>query len=656
MKGWVLAAVVLSPGLALGQSQPAMLTNVLKEPLQTPEVAAEQLRQYLFLKSPKLPRPDGAEQWTAEAARIRKHLLDEIIFHGWPRAWVESTPQVEDLGVFYSGEGYRMRKLRYEMVPGFQSTAILYEPQDLHGKIPAVLNLNGHDYEMGKAVEYKQKRCINLAKRGMLALSPEWLSCGELNQPENRHEFGSHLDLVGANAVGLFYLAMRRALDYLYDHPNVDRSRIGVTGLSGGGWQTILLGALDERVGVAIPVAGYGAFASKIERKSDYGDVEQIPADFHIREDYSHLTAMRAPRPTLLIFNAEDDCCYRASLMKPDLYDGIKPFFKLYHREDAFAWYENREPGTHNYQLDNRLQAYRFLSTHFGMPLIEHEIPVDGEIKSYEDLTVGLPHDNLTILGLAKKMARSNTRDPIPSFRESRTQWVGPQRERLKHLVRYQPVDVEHAWALEATKHTGLETRSYRFRFTNGLSATGVWIKATTSPATSTATIILNDNGKKAAANEISDRLNRGEQVLVVNLLFTEDASPNAYDRETFVLMLATIGQRAIGIEAAQLIALGQWLQNASGSRHIRLESDGIRSQITALIASDLGQELFSPVVIRDGMRSFQYLLDKPVAYQAAPDLFCLDLYKEFDVDYLAALSHPALSVQREHGAELRNR
>jgi dienelactone hydrolase len=656
MKGWVLAAVVLSPGFALGQSQPAMLTGVLKEPLQMPEVAAEQLRQYLFLRSPTLPRPDGAERWSAEAARIRKHLLDEVIFHGWPRAWVESAPQVEDLGVFYSGEGYRMRKLRYEIVPGFQSTAILYEPQDLHGKIPAVLNLNGHEYEMGKAVEYKQKRCINLAKRGMLALSPEWLSCGELNQPENRHEFGSHLDLVGANAVGLFYLAMRRGLDYLYDHPNVDRSRIGVTGLSGGGWQTILLGALDERVSVAIPVAGYGAFASKVERKSDYGDIEQIPSDFHVQVDYSHLTAMRAPRPTLLIYNAEDDCCYRASLMKPDLYDGIKPFFSLFHRDDAFAWHENVDPGTHNYQLDNRLQAYRFLSTHFGMPLIEHEIPVDGEIKNYADLIVGLPRDNLTVLGLAKKMARSNNRGPIPSSPDARAQWVGPQRTKLKHVIRYERVDVEHAWALEATKNLGLETRSYRFRFTNGLSATGVWIKATTSSATFPATIILNDNGKKAAANDISDRLNRGEQVLVVNLLFTEDASPNAYDRETFVLMLATIGQRAIGIEGAQLIALGQWLQNASGSRHIRLESDGIRSQITALIASGLGQELFSPVVIRDGMRSFQYLLDKPVPYQAAPDLFCLDLYNEFDIDYLAALAQPALSVQREEGAESRNR
>ena len=50
---------------------------------------------------------------------------------------------------------------------------------------------------------------------------------------------------------------MRRGLDYLYNHPNVDRNRLGVTGLSGGGWQTIILSSLDERVRMAMPVAGF---------------------------------------------------------------------------------------------------------------------------------------------------------------------------------------------------------------------------------------------------------------------------------------------------------------------------------------------------------------------------------------------------------------
>jgi hypothetical protein len=363
----IVILLAFTAASAAGQSRPRDIAPILEQRLETPDVVAFQVRQYLFQHISRLPTPQSAAQWTAEAERIRKHLLDDIVFHGWPRAWVEAPPKFEDLGTIESGKGYRIRKLRYEIVPGFQSTAILYEPENLSGKVPAILNPNGHELELGKAAEYKQKRCINFAKRGILALSLEWLYCGELHVPENKHEFGAHLDLVGANGVGLFYLAMRRGLDYLYDHPNVDRARLGVTGLSGGGWQTIVLSSLDPRVAVSVPVAGYSAFVSKLERVPDYGDNEQVPQDFLAGQDYSHLTAMRAPRPTLIVDNAEDDCCFRAPLVKPYVYDDVKPFFRLFGKEDALAWHENTDPPTHNYQLDNRLQAYRFFSRHFGL-------------------------------------------------------------------------------------------------------------------------------------------------------------------------------------------------------------------------------------------------------------------------------------------------
>jgi hypothetical protein len=117
------------------------------------------------------------------------------VFHGWPQEWVESPPRFEDLGVL-SGKGYRLHKLRYEIVPGFYSTAILYEPERLEGKAPAILNVNGHVGAPGKSVEYKQKRCINFARHGILALNLEWFDFGELAQPGNDHWFGAHLDLV----------------------------------------------------------------------------------------------------------------------------------------------------------------------------------------------------------------------------------------------------------------------------------------------------------------------------------------------------------------------------------------------------------------------------------------------------------------------------
>jgi hypothetical protein len=412
-----------------------------------------------------------------------------------------------------------------------------------------------------------------------------------------------------------------------------------MTGLSGGGWQTIVLSALDPRVTVAVPVAGYSAFVSKLERVGDYGDNEQVPQDFLVGQDYSHLTAMRAPRPTLIIHNAEDDCCFRAPLVKPYIYDDVKPFFRLFGKEDAFQWHENADPSTHNYQLDNRLQAYRFFSRNFGMPVIEQEIPVDDEIKSYDELVVGLPKDNLTIVGLARKLAQGISRPPTALSSDART--------KLKSLVRYKPVSLEHAWALTNTKNKGLETRSYQFLFTNGLSAAGVWAKAINSSNDAPATIVLNDKGKKAAAGLVADRLNRGEQVLAVDLLFTGDAAPAQDEFEEFPLMLATTGDRALGIEAAQLIALAQWMKKSFGSQKIQIESTGIRNQVAALIAAGVEPTLFSQVAIHEGMPSLQYLLDAPVKFEAAPDLFCLDLYKEFDIDRLAMLAEPAKVTQK---------
>ena len=204
-------------------------------------------------------------------------------------------------------------------MPGFFSAALLYEPLGASGRRPAILNVHGHVGPPGKAVEYKQKRCITFARSGILALSLEWPGFGELSAPGNSHWYAGHLDLVGAHELGFFYLAMRRGLDYLYEHPGVDRERIGMTGLSGGGWQTIVLSALDERVRASAPVAGFNGMAAKAVARAygDTGDPEQSAADLFESVDYPHLAALVAPRPLLLAFNAEDNCCFRAGMVKP---------------------------------------------------------------------------------------------------------------------------------------------------------------------------------------------------------------------------------------------------------------------------------------------------------------------------------------------------
>jgi len=640
----LIPAILIAIGVANAQSDPQQVNEILKQEILPPAVADFQIRRYLLDRVAPLPQaPSTAEAWTAEAARLRRHLLDDVVFHGWPDQWVKSSPRFEDAGLIEGGEGYKIRKLRYEIVPGFQSVALLYEPDKLSGKVPAILNLNGHVGPPGKSVEYKQKRCINFAKHGIMALNLEWFAFGELAARGNEHWFGAHLDLVGLNELGLFYLEMRRGLDYLYEHPQVDRNRIGVTGLSGGGWQTIVLSSLDERVRVSVPVAGFSSLRSRIEAKryGDLGDIEQAATDFLAASDFTHLVAMMAPRPTLLIHNAEDDCCFRAPLVKPYTFDVIRPFFRLYGKESAFDWHENRDPSTHNYQLDNRLASYRFFSLQFGLPPIENEDGVAPEIKSYDELVVGLPKDNLTILDLARKLGGEITRPSIPSEAPERAAWAAAQRETLQRVVRYQPVELERLWRVANTKDKDVETLSYLFQMKDGLSANGVWLRSIRqSSDVAPVTVVLSDKGRETASEVISDRVNRGEQVLALDLLFV-GSSWKGLDPAEFAQIVDGVGERPLGIQAAQLIRIAHWARERAGVAKLRLETTGIRSQTAALVAASIEPGLFSEIVVREGMRSFSYVLTAPVAFDQAPELFCLDLYKDFDINLLEAMAAP---------------
>jgi dienelactone hydrolase len=647
-----LLAGLLSAVTACAQAQLEQVEPLLGEEILPPRVAVFQLQQYLLGRVVPPPVARDAAAWTAEAKRLRAHMLNEVAFHGWPREWVNAPPKFEDLGVFATGPGYRMRKLRYEIVPGFESTAILYEPENLRGKIPAILNVNGHVGPPGKAVEYKQKRCINFAKRGVMALNLEWLGMGELSQHENQHWFAVHMDFVGTHELGLFVLAMRKGLDYLYNHPSVDRTRLGMTGLSGGGWQTMMLSALDERVVVSVPVAGFSSNRSRVEARyyGDMGDPEQFPTDLYDGVDLPHMVALRAPRPTLLVYNAEDDACFRAAQVKPYIYDAVAPIFKSYGKEGIFGWHENTDFPAHNYQLDNRLQAYAFFTKFFHLKPVEGEIPSDAEIKSFDELAVGLPKDNLTILDLARKLAKGIQRTPEPSAAAARAQWVTAERNKLRRVVRYKAVDIRRTWIMANSKNTGLETLSYLFEMQNGLSANGLWLKAIASPDRAPATIVLHDQGRKAAGAEVVERVNHGEQVLALDLMFMGNAwseyTQGPFNAATgpclYEQILHGVGDRPLGMEAAQLITVARWLKGRSGTPKVRLDITGIRNQVVALTAAALAPDLFSDLVVHEGMKSLDYILDKPVEFQDAPEVFCLDFYKEFDLDRIAKFAAPA--------------
>ena len=117
------------------------------------------------------------------------------------------------------------------------------------------------------------------------------------------HGLLHQISLAGASGMAPFYLALTRAIDALEMLPEVDRARIGVSGLSGGAWQAIWLAALDPRIALANTVAGFSPLATCMEFYEDIGDFEELPVDMGSVGDFTHLAAMVAPRPLLLVNN-----------------------------------------------------------------------------------------------------------------------------------------------------------------------------------------------------------------------------------------------------------------------------------------------------------------------------------------------------------------
>ncbi len=412
MKRGAWCVLLLSPVLssAIRAAEPSPLEAALSREIIGPRQSLLDVQDHIESRLPRMPSAKSVAEWEKHSQRIRRDVLDRVVFRGEAVVWRDAKCEVKWFDAIAGGPGYRIRKLRYEALPGLWIPALLYEPEKLSGKVPVVLAVNGHDGK-GKAARYKQIRCINLAKRGMVVLNVEWLGMGQLRGVGYQHYRMNQLDLCGTSGVAPFYLAMTRGIDVLLALPNADAERVAVSGLSGGGWQTIFVSSLDLRVRLANPVAGYSAFRVKVrDHYKDLGDSEQTPCDLATVADYTHLTALRAPRPTLLTYNSKDNCCFEAGYALPPLLDAARPIFTLYGKDKALRSHINDDPGTHNYEKDNRQAFYRMIGDFFyagDKTYTSDEITSDKEVKSSEELAVDLPRRNADFNSLALDLAKS---------------------------------------------------------------------------------------------------------------------------------------------------------------------------------------------------------------------------------------------------------
>jgi dienelactone hydrolase len=601
----------------------ALNRRLLPEPIPEDPDSCE-LHRFILTKTTRFECPDDVSDWPATASRLRQRCLEEVYLRGHPMDLLSREPSVEWRGTLETGGGYRIRKLLYEGYPGMQIPALLYEPTNLSGPVPAVLNPNGH-HSGGKAMDYKQARCINLAKRGMLALSTEFIGMGELcmNVPHNRI---SHMDLCGSAGVAVFYLAMKRGLDVLLSHPNCDPQRVAVTGLSGGGWQSILLGALDERVKVIVPVAGHSPIWQRPSSTSDVGDLEQNPPDICSVCDYDTLTALCAPRPLLLMYNRDDDCCFKAERTRVSIYEPVKPFYELLGVGDRIEFHENVDPGTHNYEADNRSQLYRFLNKHFGLDGPEEDLPFENELFSETQLGSGIPDDNSTLSSLARNAARGLPRSRFDF--DGNAESLRRAREDLGEVIRLRRLNVEDNGVDEAD---GVEQHLLRMNDTWTIPVTCI------HPETENGSVmvLLADGGRRAAGPHARGQVAQGLEVVAADVFGTGESTYLSHQQ----MVLSAVGGRPLGVLVGQILALLEWAALRSHGERVGLSALGRVTSFGSLCAAALKPDSLDHLHLEGLPDSLKRLIDLPVEYEQALPLFCFGLLERFDIRDLMGMA-----------------
>ncbi|MBO5760662.1 MAG: acetylxylan esterase [Lentisphaeria bacterium] len=225
-------------------------------------------------------------------------------------------------------DGYTITKLIYQSRPGIYVTALLYMP-DGKGPFPAVLQMHGHNPE-GKFGTNPQNMSIALAKEGYICLTVD--AFGTYERAHKCYEkqghggfLGAGLFTIGESLMGAQIVDNMRGVDLLMSMPEVIKDKIGATGASGGGNQTMWLSAMDERITAAMPIVSVGSFASYV-----YGlncICELLPDGLTITEE-SGILALIAPR-ALRIGNAQYDCNHDFS---------VSEMLKTYHPVEKLYW------------------------------------------------------------------------------------------------------------------------------------------------------------------------------------------------------------------------------------------------------------------------------------------------------------------------------
>ncbi len=288
-------------------------------------------------------------EWKARAAKIRQQILTGLQLSPLP----ERTALKAVIHKRRTYQDYTVESAAFEAVPGFLVYGNLYRP--LHGTapFPGILCPHGHarGREGGRLRSDQQHRCATLARMGAVVFSYDMIGFGDSEDIGWKHDHPQAQTLQTWSSI--------RALDFLQSLPDVNAESLAVTGCSGGGTQTFLLTAIDDRVKVSVPVVMVSAhFFGGCKCESGM-PIHKTPA---FETSNVEFAALAAPRPLLLISVGGD---WTKNTPQVE-YPYIRNVYSLFEQPERVENVHLPDED-HGYQIKKRQAMYPFLVSHLQL-------------------------------------------------------------------------------------------------------------------------------------------------------------------------------------------------------------------------------------------------------------------------------------------------
>ncbi len=305
----------------------------------------------------------------ADALRYQQEVREKL------RASFGEFPEKTPLNARITGQidlgKVLIDKVIFESRPGVEVTGLFYRPKNTTGKIPGIIALCGHT-GIGKLGQTYQKLSQSMALRGYGVFMIDPIGQGERHYFDetdsvkrgvrSHNLFGKQLALSGEFFGNWRVWDAIRGLDYLLSRPEIDHTRVGVTGTSGGGTLSTYLNAFDSRLTMAAPGCYITTFMHNLQNELPT-DAEQVPPNFIAMGcDMADFLIAAAPRPTMILAQNNDYFDPRGA---EEAYAEVRKIYELLGEGDAIKIYIGN--GNHGYSLEHRLAAARFFNSLTGL-------------------------------------------------------------------------------------------------------------------------------------------------------------------------------------------------------------------------------------------------------------------------------------------------